>query len=152
MKRLLPALALAAAMATGSAHADAAKDAAQKVIWAKEQSIYAGRAKGDLSPYISNAAPEFLAWPPYSAAPYGIKTMQGMEKSWSGKNQEKLSMEFKDFTLHGDTALIYYLNHRTSLPDGTPVDQKWEIVHVWVRDHGQWTVLGGMQRAGGLTR
>jgi ketosteroid isomerase-like protein len=151
--KLPPLMAAMAALAIGSpARADADKDAAQTAIWAKEQAIYAGRARGDLTPYMTSAAPEYLGWPPYSPKPYGVQGIQSNEKSWAGLSQEKLTMEFKDFTLHGDTALIYYLNHRTALPDGTPVDQKWEIIHVWVRDHGQWTILGGMQRAGGLGR
>jgi ketosteroid isomerase-like protein len=161
MKRLVltavvASLALAGVAWTHAAWADAAKDAAKDAartaIWAKEQAIYAGRAKGDLGPYLSNTAPEFLAWPPYSPAPYGAQTMQGMESGWKDLNQEKLTMEFKDFTLRGDTALIYYLNHRTMLPDGKPVDQNWEIIHVWVLDHGDWKCLGGMQRLAGAAR
>jgi ketosteroid isomerase-like protein len=154
MKRLLIAAAavLTLSSAARAAPEDVAKAEAQKEIWAKEQGVYAGRAHGDLGPYMANSTPEYLGWPPYSPVPYGTQGIQQNEKSWAGESHEKLTMEFKGFTLHGDTALIYYLNHRTSMPDGKPVDQKWEIIHVWVRDQGQWRLLGGMQRLGDLTR
>jgi ketosteroid isomerase-like protein len=63
-----------------------------------------------------------------------------------GQTKEKLTMELMDFTLHGDTAVIYYLNHRTMRPDGTAVDEKFENIHVWVRDGADWKIVGAMSR------
>jgi hypothetical protein len=51
-----------------------------------------------------------------------------------------------DFTLHGDTAVIYYLNHRTMRPDGAPTDEKFENIHVWVRAGDDWQIVGAMSR------
>ncbi len=47
---------------------------------------------------------------------------------------------------HGDTAIIYYVDHRTVKPDGTPVDQVFDDIHVWVWENGDWTVLASMSR------
>jgi hypothetical protein len=156
MKSLLltavAALASTLAIAAHAAPPASEKDKAQAIIWAKEQAVYEGRAKGSLSTYVTNSVPEYLGWPPYSRVPYGTDGIQMNEKSWAGETKERLTMEFKGFTLKDKTALIYYDNHRTSLPDGTAVDQHWEIIHVWVKDGADWKLLGGMQRAGGLER
>ncbi len=55
-------------------------------------------------------------------------------------------MEFVDLAFHGDTAVIFYKTHRTQRFDGTPVDESFETTHTWVREDGQWRVLGGMAR------
>jgi hypothetical protein len=62
------------------------------------------------------------------------------------QDKEKIETSFSDFTLHGDTAVIYYVNHRTVMPNGTPVDQTFDNIHVWVRDGADWKVLASMSR------
>jgi ketosteroid isomerase-like protein len=62
-------------------------------------------------------------------------------------NAEKLEMYFDDLAMHGDTAVIYYNTHRTVLPNGENVDQRYHITHVWTRDtDGDWKLLGAMGR------
>jgi hypothetical protein len=118
---------------------------AKDKIWAKEQSIYAGRAAGGLSNYVNATAPNYMAWPPFFRAPFGLKGLKDTQPRVAGA-KEHITSEFKDFTLQGDTAVIYYTNHRTEMGDGTPVDQYFENIHVWVRIGGDWKVLGGMSR------
>ena len=38
------------------------------------------------------------------------------------------------------------------MPDGTPVNEQWEIIRTWVKVGDDWKILSGMQRAGGLER
>ena len=64
----------------------------------------------------------------------------------SGIDQEDLTMEFEAITFSGTTAVIYYGTHRTRMPDGEAVDQRFDIVHVWVREEGAWKLLGAMGR------
>jgi hypothetical protein len=75
-----------------------------------------------------------------------LTALRGDATRMVGQNKEKLAMNFVDFTLHGDTGIIYYMNHRTVKPDGTAVDEKWETIHVWVRDGGDWKIVGAMAR------
>jgi ketosteroid isomerase-like protein len=119
---------------------------AKAEIWAMEQSIYAGRSKGDLRPYLDTLATGYVSWPPFDARPKGEDGLQATARKMAGKTQEKLDMELLDFTLNGDTAIIYYHTHRTRLADGTPADEWWEATHTWVREGGHWKVLGGMAR------
>lgn len=142
---LLIAAPVIAAPPSDTAQSPEAK-AAQSMIWAKELAIYAGRAKGDLTPYTSNASPDYLGWPPTAKHPMDNSQLKADGRKMAGENHEKITTEFEGFTLHGNTAVIYYLNHRTMKPDGAPVDESFENIHVWVRDGADWKVLGAMSR------
>lgn len=146
---LASALLMGAASATQAQTAtdkDSAKDKAREAIWAKEQAIYADRSNGGLNYYIANSSPNYVGWPPNSPKPLAQTGLKADSKAMEGKTKEKLTMELMDFTLSGDTAIIYYLNHRTSRPDGTVVDEKFENIHVWTREAGDWKLMGGMAR------
>lgn len=144
--------AMALVLAAGSATAikalpvDDATEIARKQIWAKELAIYAGRGTGHLDFYINNASPKYLAWPPTAAAPFPLSDLRRDGVAMQGKTQEKIDTTFKGFTLSGQTAVIYYTNHRTMKADGTQVDQYFENIHVWAREGSDWKVLGGMSR------
>jgi hypothetical protein len=119
---------------------------AQQDIWAKELSIYAGRSRGDLSLYLAETAANYLAWPPFNEVPKGNDGLKATGRSMAGKTQERLEMTFLDLALNGDAAVIYYKTHRTMRADGTPADERFEVTHSWVRENGEWKVLGGMAR------
>ncbi|MDX2224277.1 MAG: nuclear transport factor 2 family protein [Rhodospirillaceae bacterium] len=141
------AVALAAVLAASAVHAeDAAKEKAKAEIWAKEQAIYNERATGGLSYYVNNASPHYVGWPPSAPKPLALTGLRTDAQRMTGLNKEKLTMQLMDFTLHGDTAVIYYLNHRTMRPDGTPTDEKFENIHVWVRAGNDWQIVGAMSR------
>ena len=119
---------------------------AREEIWAKEVNIYAGRSTGSLNFYVQNASDQYLGWPPTTDAPFPIATLRQGSAAMKGQTHEKIVTTFKGFTLSGTTAVIYYLNHRTALPDGTPTDQYYDNIHVWTREDGVWKILGGMSR------
>lgn len=137
---------LAIAAPSLAQNADKEVATARSQIWAKEMAIYAGRAKGDVTYYYNNASPDYLAWTYGSAKPFRFGALAAGRKAMAGHDKEKIVTEFKDFSLHGDTAIIYYVNHRTVLPNGTPVDQTFDNIHVWVRDGSDWKVLASMSR------
>jgi len=115
-------------------------------IWAKEMAIYAGRAKGDTSYYYDNSSVDYLAWVYGTPKPFRRDSLAASRATMRNQDKEKITTEFKDFSLHGDTAIIYYVNHRTMKPDGTVVDQYFDNIHVWVREGGTWKVLASMSR------
>lgn len=145
---MLFALALAAAtpVAAATPPPTAETIAARDAIWAQEQSIYAGRGKGDLNPYLAALARGYLSWPPFDAKPKGETGIRATQRKMAGTSGEQLAMTLDDFTLHGDAAIIYYHTHRSRLADGSPADETWEVIHSWVREDGAWKVLGGMAR------
>lgn len=162
MIRLKICVALACAGAfTGTALADTATPATapatddpaavQQIIWAKEMAIYQGRAKGDVSYYVNNTSPHFLAWTAGTPAPFRVDKLKAGKEVMKGKDKEIITTSFRDFSLSGDTAIIYYQNHRTRLPDGTAVDQTYDNIHVWQKTDGDWKVLASMSRPMGAS-
>jgi hypothetical protein len=120
---------------------------ARDEIWALEQSIYQGRAKAGLSFYLDNASPNYMGWPPQAAKPMDLGALKTSAPELTANNKEKLTMALSGFTLQGDTGVIYYNTHRTMRADGTPVDERFEVIHVWLRSGGKWTIIGAMARA-----
>ncbi|MEQ8508375.1 MAG: nuclear transport factor 2 family protein [Rhodospirillaceae bacterium] len=119
---------------------------AKNEIWALEQSIYASRGEGNFQPYIDGASDNYFAPRPTGGWTPGKDGLRKTGELLKGNSQEKLDMNFKAFTLHGDTAVIYYLNNRTMRPEGEIVDEWYEVIHVWVRDNGNWKILASMPR------
>jgi hypothetical protein len=117
--------------------------AARADIWARECEIYQGRGVGSLNIYGDLLAPGYLAWPPHQPVPIDAAGLANRPMAAF----ETLQMHLVDFTLNGDTAVIYYQTHRTKLPDGTPVDEHFDVIHVWVAGQGGWKILAGMARA-----
>lgn len=140
-----------AAVAAHAGHAAAAvkEDAAEearKIIWAKEMAIYEGRSKGMIDFYLANASPNFLAWTAGTPIPFRADKLRAGQAKLRGNDKEIIKTTFKDFSLSGDTAIIYYQNHRSRLPDGTVVDQTYDNIHVWQKTDGEWKVLASMSR------
>ena len=123
----------------------AATNALEAFLWQKELKIYDGRAHGNLDFYLANTSPNFLAWPPISDKPIGN---QGLKKTVTNVvgGHEVIKSEITGFTQDGDTAVIYYLNHRTMKADGTPADERFANIHVWIHRNADWVLLGGMSR------
>ncbi len=119
---------------------------ARDAIWSKEMAIYAGRSKGSVDYYVANASPHFLAWTAGTPAPFRVDKLRAGAAALRGQNHEVITTTFRDFSLSGDTAIIYYQNHRSRLPDGTAADQTYDNIHVWQKDHGDWKVLASMSR------
>ena len=119
---------------------------AREEIWAKEQAIYASRGRGDLQFYVDNASDHYMGWPPGWPTPSGIEQLRSGAAQMSGMDQEELAMEFEDIAFSGNAAVIYYSTHRTRMPGGEVVDQRFDIAHVWVREEGTWNLLGALGR------
>ena len=135
------------AMANPSVARPPDKVQAQAAIWALEQSIYAARGRGDMGPYQAGLARDYLAWPPFRATPAGAEGIASLQRTMVTENKEVLTMEFVGFAMNGDAAVIYYQTHRSRLPNGTEVDERFEVTHSWVWQDGRWKVMGGMARA-----
>lgn len=146
MRGTLPALAGALLAGGCAVTADYDQARARETIWSKELAIYEARARGDLGVYLANASPRYLGWPPGWDQPSRLDKLRAGAVQMQGSNQEELTMEFADITFSGDAAVVYYDTHRTRLPTGEPVDQRFQIVHVWALENGEWKLLGAMGR------
>ncbi|MEM9533746.1 MAG: hypothetical protein AAGA23_22695 [Pseudomonadota bacterium] len=127
-------------------------DAARAEIWEKELAIFTGRGQGDISNYLNVASGEYLGWPPVLPSPTSLDSLRASADQAIALRGEVSNLTQKGFTLSGDTALMYFLNHRTRLGEGMAdeaqrdVSEYYENVHVWVRRDGQWQLVGGFAR------
>ena len=140
------AMAVTACAGQGPGNAEYDRQAARDEIWEKEQAIYAARGDGNLQYYVDNASEHYMGWPPGWPAPSGIDQLRAGVEQMRGVDQEELVMEFGDITFSGNAAVIYYSTHRTRMPTGESVDQRFDIAHVWVREEGVWRLLGALGR------
>lgn len=121
-------------------------------IWAKEFAIFEGRGRGDLSNYVNVASEAYLGWPPSLQEPSNRDNLVAMAKESSALEGEVITITKKGFTHQGDTAVAYFLTHRTRLgvgfaeEDERDVDQYFENVHVWTLQDGEWFLVAGMAR------
>lgn len=138
--------ALGVAALSAQMHSPEEIEKAKNEIWALEKSIYASRGEGNFQPYIDGASEGYIAPRPTGGWTPGKEGLRRTGAQLKGNGKEQLAMNFKAFTLHGDTAVIYYLNHRTMRPEGNVVDEWYEVIHVWVRDGEGWQILASMPR------
>ena len=141
-------LVVVTAMLGVSARASRAAASDEETIWNYEQSIYAGRAKGDLSFYVDHADLAYAAWPPQMKAPMDYASLAASGKNAAGIAGEKLTMEKNLIRISrdGKVGLSYYTTHRTNRAGGAAVDESFENIHVWIKDAKGWHILGGMSR------
>ena len=136
----------ASGQSPASAPAADAVAAARDAIWAKELKIYKGRAEAGLDYYLRNTSANYVGWPPGIPKPSNLDALRKSSAGLNRKNSEKLEMSLTDFTMQDGTAVIYYQTHRTMLPNGTPVDERFDVIHVWVREGDDWKLIGAMAR------
>lgn len=126
-------------------------DAAEQ-IWAKEQAIFDGRMKGDLSAYVNAIGDDYLGWPPVLPEPLSMEKFKEDAPSGIALRGEVITMKRRGLSFSGDTALAYFSTHRTMLGEGfaegeaRKVDQRYENIHVWQLQAGDWRLIGGMAR------
>ena len=158
-KTLLPSLAIAAFAFTWTtfskpaASADMSEDAQiEEEIWAKEVAIFEGRSRGDLSSYLNVVGSGYLGWPAILKEPLALDKFRASASDSSALKGEVTNVTKKGFTRQGDTAITYFLTHRTRLgvgfgeEDERDVDQYYENIHVWAVEDGEWRLVGGMAR------
>lgn len=139
-------LTLGACAAGPAGSADYDRDQAKQEIWAKELAIYQARGRGDLQVYVDSTSDSYRGWPPGWPEPSGTQRLRAAIPTMRSANQEQLTMEFADIAFSGNAAVIYYNTHRTRKPRGEPVDERFEIIHVWSRENGEWKLMGAMGR------
>jgi hypothetical protein len=130
-----------------SAFAQSAEDIAKAKdeVWAMEKKIYTYEQRnlgGDY--YYRISADGYLGW--VYGTPKPFHKPNGPPTPLKTPTKEVITPELTDFSLEGNTAILYYTNHRTMLRDGTPVDQYFDNIHVFIREASGWKLMASMSR------
>lgn len=152
--KAFPAVALLGLLAqAGTAQESSMSDEAiTALIWEREMAIFAGRSEGDIAPYLNATSSEYLGWPPGFKEPLPLGDFKAGADMAKGLKGEVTDVKKMGFTLNGNTALTYFLTHRTRLGEGMAeptaraVDQWYENIHVWTFEREDWRLIGGMAR------
>lgn len=118
----------------------------EAAVWALEEQIYRRRAVGDSRFYPSIASERYLGWPAPAAVPIGKRWLTDFRDSGRFEPGEVITVRSNGISVDGDTAISYFSTHRTRLPGGEAVDQRYENIHVWVRRGDSWELVGSMSR------
>ncbi len=136
--------------APAEAPSETANAADMALLWQHEQDLYAKRGQGDLTYYLSLADREYTVWAPGWEKPNGyaelVKAVADLKDVTRG---EVITPELKliKISRSGNVALVYYSTHRTQAPGGKAADERYDTLHVWIREPSGWLLLGGMARA-----
>ena len=135
------------AIAADGAASNEADGEIKAQIWAGEQAIFAGRGRGDVTPYLSVIHPAFLAWPFGATEPFDAEQFIAQN---SGDKEfppgEKITLKSDAMSVSGAMVISYFTTHRTARPGGAPVDERFANIHVWLRHDGAWKVVASMSR------
>lgn len=118
----------------------------EAAVWALEERIYQRRSVGDSRFYPSIASAHYLGWPAPAAIPIGKRWLTDFRDSGEFQPGEVIKVWSNGISVDGDTAISYFSTHRTRLPGGKAVDQRYENIHVWVRRGDSWDLVGSMSR------
>ncbi|MAI06349.1 MAG: hypothetical protein CBC47_04390 [Alphaproteobacteria bacterium TMED87] len=119
----------------------------KQLIWNKEIKIYKSRAESGLNYYINNTSQNYIGWPPGLEKPMGYDQLKLNQTKITFPNSEKIQLFFDNIVIEDNTAIIYYHTHRTVLPNGNKVNQRYHICHVWSKNKkNEWKLLGAMGR------
>ncbi|MEM1263244.1 MAG: hypothetical protein AAGH76_12665 [Pseudomonadota bacterium] len=124
----------------------------EALIWQQELAIFEGRGNGTIRTYLDSASDDYLGWPPVLPTPTNLDALKASADAAIALRGEVSDLSRQGFSLSGDTALMYFLNHRTRLGDGMAaegerdVDEYYENIHVWQQQDGAWKLIGGFAR------
>ena len=145
---ILAAGIVALAWATAStAQTVSERERVRSLIWQKELGNYAGRATtAGLQAFIESIGPDYLVWPSGRPVPLHPADLRSQNAAAPKGDREHLSLTLVDFTMHDQTAIIFYSSHKTMTATGQVVDERYDTIHVWSLYGKVWKLIGGLGR------
>ena len=124
----------------------------EKTVWKEEESYWRYLESGDIDAYLRLFHEGFVSWPYESPRPSDKPAVRQMI--------EDLRMSYRLVTYElnplaikviGDTAVVYYSVRYVVETQGEEIEDIRRVSHTWVRDDGNWKILGGMSSTSGIS-
>lgn len=115
-------------------------------IWKLEEDYFTQLYKANYADVLALVHPQFLGWPGNLSRPIGKEESAAFMKTLIPQpTQCAIRIERAGLQQSGDTALTQYTLH-VDCPDacGIVKTHSSRITHTWIRQNGQWKLLGGM--------
>lgn len=121
----------------------------EREIWALEEQYMTMLSKKDLEGLSQLWHEDFIGWPSHSAEPVDRSTAQAsLEDLFHRLDIVGSAIRPRAMYRSTDMAEAYYtVIFQVRSVDGTLAAAAYRIVHVWIKDHGGWKVVGGMSAA-----
>jgi len=117
-------------------------------IWALEQAYFEYNRDADYERIAATWHDQFLGWPDAEDEP--IDKEEGtryIRRVFQKPGSFDFEIERKGIRILGDVAVNYYTVHSTTRDDrGQEQKRHMRIIHAWLKEGGQWRVLGGMSK------
>ena len=126
--------------------AECGRNTMEEEIWKLEEAYFTNLYRADYEGVLALVHPQFLGWPGKLPKPIGREeSAQFMKKLIPRPTPCTIRIERAGLQRSGDAALTQYTLH-VNCPEasGTSRTQSSRITHTWVRQEGQWKLLGGM--------
>jgi ketosteroid isomerase-like protein len=122
------------------------KDTVEEKIWASEEAYFSNLYKANYGEVIVLVHDQFIGWPGALPQPIGREESAGfMRKLVPKPTSCKIRIERAGIRVLGTIALTQYtlyVNCKDSA--GIIKSQSSRITHTWVKEGGNWKLLGGM--------
>ena len=121
------------------------KDTIEEKIWSLEEAYFSNLYKANYEGVLALVHDQFLGWPGGLPQPIGREESARFKKQLIPKPTScKISIERAGIRLQGTVALTHYTLHvNCSDAAGVTKTQSSRITHTWVKEGGNWKLLGG---------
>ncbi len=122
------------------------RNTVEEEIWKLEEAYFTNLYRANYEGILALVHPQFLGWPANLPKPIGKEeSAEFMKRLIPQPTQCIIRIERAGLQQSGDTALTQYvLDVDCPMASGMVRTQSSRITHTWIRQEGQWKLLGGM--------
>jgi len=116
----------------------------EKEIWQVEERYWECWIKGDIEGYMSLLHEDFIGWPSSLEMP-GDKTAarEFVQNFWTQIKLFAFEMKPAGIKIIDNVAVVHYFLVWKD-ENGNQVGNRYRITHTWMKQEGNWQVIGGM--------
>lgn len=119
---------------------------AEQEIWKLEEAYIANYMDANHSGILSIYHKDFIGWPDTEPRPARKSDMpEYLRCRFPELSSAEIEIERNGIQIIKDVAINYYTFHLSFInEDGEVIKQSTRMTHTWLREGGQWQILGGM--------
>ena len=119
---------------------------AEEEIWELEETYHNNYKSANHSGILAIYHKNFLGWPGRESQPTRKSGMPAyLEQKFPEPRNDEIEIERKGIQINNNVAINHYTLHVSSVnEDGERFKQSFNMTHTWLKEGGQWKILGGM--------
>ena len=119
---------------------------AEEEIWKLEETYQSNHKNANHSGILFIYHKDFIGWPGTKSQPARKSEMPDyLDQNFPKPRNDEVEIERKGIQVISNVAINHYLLHVSSVnEDGEQIKQSFRMTHTWLKEDGQWKILGGM--------